>query len=665
VQNEEKRAAKVSSMSDSADQQLLRARQRVGKVLRNKWRLDRLLGVGGMAAVYAATHRNNGRQAAVKMLHPEQALNPDLKTRFLREGYVANQVRHPGAVAVLDDDEEDGAPFLVMELLEGETLEHRWERKGRRLESFEVLSIADKLLDVLAAAHDKGIVHRDIKPENIFITRDATIKVLDFGIARLLELSTYASKVTRAGSAMGTPAFMPPEQAAGDWDAIDARTDIWALGAVMFTMMSGRFVHEGRNLNEQLVHSATKPPSSLRTVAPGAPDVVVALVDRALAFERQKRWPDARAMQVALREAYHSLKRGAAAPSSAKSRPVDRELSVVTRVAEPAASDSGENVVFVRAEGRGVRSPRSFAETAPLDVANLARLKPAYGAVRPDAAVGRAIAVAKPTPTEAVEPDKTECLARESLLAIQAVAAALPDAAPNAKDANVPLAAGERGAEPVDEEPTTFGPSPPIDRDVDSATAVAARPSELPPPVVSRAAIDEPSDTELLDAETASIALEAAKSPRGISLDDLLEPEPVSTDEPEDRAVFRFGEEERERLRRASAVDTSSLGGVSSTWARVGAIARRPGVKAAMGASVALAIGVTVLVASLASHRATVDGGAGAGATAAARPSSVEAEGPLDEHAKSAAAQPSVVAPAALPRMEDAGARVGRGSVQR
>ena len=170
--------------------QTLRAQARVGLVLRGKWHLERLLGVGGMASVYAATHRN-GLRGAVKLLHPELCVQGEVKERFLREGYVANKVDHPGAVRVLDNDvAEDGSVFLVMELLDGETIDARVEaRPGRRLEVGEVLAIADDVLDVLATAHDSGIVHRDLKPENLFITRTGQVKILDFGIARLRELS--------------------------------------------------------------------------------------------------------------------------------------------------------------------------------------------------------------------------------------------------------------------------------------------------------------------------------------------------------------------------------------------------------------------------------------------------------------------------------------------
>jgi serine/threonine protein kinase len=283
-----------------------RAESRVGKVLKEKWRLDALLGIGGMGAVYSAIHRNQKR-VAVKMLLPELSGNAEVRQRFLREGYVANTVEHPGAVSVLDDDvTEDGIAFLVMELLEGETLEARWEHKSQRLDALEVLSWIEPLLDVLVAAHKKNIVHRDIKPENIFLTKDGKLKVLDFGIARIYEMSTRSS--TRAGSILGTPAFMAPEQALAKWDEVDQRTDLWAVGATMFTLLSGQHVHDAGTGNEQLIRSATTPARSLATVTTGLPRSVVALVDRALAFERDHRWPDAATMQEAVRGALSSLK---------------------------------------------------------------------------------------------------------------------------------------------------------------------------------------------------------------------------------------------------------------------------------------------------------------------------------------------------------------------
>jgi eukaryotic-like serine/threonine-protein kinase len=276
---------------------------RVGTVLKQKWRLDRLLGVGGMAVVYAATHRN-GKRVAIKMLHQDLSRNVDVRTRFLREGYLANAVDHDGVVSIIDDDvTDDGVVFLVMELLEGETIERRWERKDRRLPVVETLSIANELLDVLAAAHDKGVVHRDIKPENIILTRTGNVKVLDFGIARLRQLSSAAS-TTQSGATMGTPAFMSPEQARGRWDEVDGRSDLWAVGATMFALLTGRFVHRAGTLNEQLLAAMTTVAPSIASLLPDLTPEVAHVVDRALSFNVADRWPDARAMQAGIREAY-------------------------------------------------------------------------------------------------------------------------------------------------------------------------------------------------------------------------------------------------------------------------------------------------------------------------------------------------------------------------
>jgi serine/threonine-protein kinase len=286
------------------DPMVMRAQTRVGQVLKEKWRLDVLLGVGGMAAVFAATHRN-GSRVAIKILHAELSTHHQVRTRFLREGYVANAVGHDGAVRVTDDDvAEDGSAFLVMELLDGETLEDRRVRCGGRLDEDEVLSVADQLLDVLIAAHAKTVVHRDLKPDNIFVTRAGQVKLLDYGIARLREV-TSKSTATVSGATMGTPAFMPPEQARGLWDEVDGRSDLWAVGATMFNLLTGQMVHEGRTANEQLLHAMTKEPAPLESMLPNASPSVSHLVNRALSFEKDRRWPDAQRMQEAVRHAYY------------------------------------------------------------------------------------------------------------------------------------------------------------------------------------------------------------------------------------------------------------------------------------------------------------------------------------------------------------------------
>jgi eukaryotic-like serine/threonine-protein kinase len=283
-----------------------RAEARIGSVIKDKWHLDRLLGVGGMACVYAATHRNKKR-AAVKMLHSELSSDSAVRERFLREGYLANSVGHRGAVAVDDDDvAEDGSAYIVMELLDGETLEQRWRRKQQRLPLEEVLAVGDQVLETLTAAHEKGVVHRDLKPENLFLTRDGVVKLLDFGIGRVKELQGLPS-TTLSGAAMGTPAFMAPEQARGRWDDVDGQTDLWALGATMFTLLTGQYVHEAQTVNETLALAVTQPARSLNGLRPDLPAGAIALIDKALSYTKPQRYADARAMQADLRLLYAQL----------------------------------------------------------------------------------------------------------------------------------------------------------------------------------------------------------------------------------------------------------------------------------------------------------------------------------------------------------------------
>ncbi len=282
------------------------AKERIGRVLKGKYRLDRLLGVGGMASVYAATHRN-GKAFAVKVLHPAPSLQPGLRARFLREGYVANAVQHPSVVSILDDDvDEDGSAFLVMELLDGATLESLCLPLGQRLPVPAALCLLHQLLDVLASAHARDIVHRDVKPANLFLLRDGQLKVLDFGIARLLEPDPDAS-ATQTGQILGTPAFMAPEQARGEGNGIDARTDVWAAGATLFTLLSGELVHEGDNGRMVLVRAATSAARPLSELAPELPASVLEIVAKALEFEPSARFQTATEMRDAIERAHLEL----------------------------------------------------------------------------------------------------------------------------------------------------------------------------------------------------------------------------------------------------------------------------------------------------------------------------------------------------------------------
>ncbi len=314
-----------------------RAQGRVGTTINGKWTVDTRLGAGGMATVYAVTHRN-GQRAALKMLHSHLSKHADTRARFLREGYVANAVSHPGVVGVLDDGvAEDGSAFLVLELLEGETAEARRERLGGKLPLEDALEIADQALDALAAAHEKGIVHRDVKPDNVFLTDDGRVKLLDFGLARMKD----TGEATKTGVTIGTPEFMPPEQAVGKRGAVDARSDVWGLGATLFTMITGEYVHDAPTLHEQLLASATHRARPIRSLAPRVPQGVAQVIDRALELEKEHRWPSAREMQQAFRRALGApaYESDSVTVASSRGGPISSDPTMAMSRGTPPSSD--------------------------------------------------------------------------------------------------------------------------------------------------------------------------------------------------------------------------------------------------------------------------------------------------------------------------------------
>jgi serine/threonine-protein kinase len=343
-------------------------------VLRDKWLIDSRISRGGVGTVYAATHKNNGSRAAIKVLHPEFSRDVDTRSRFLQEGYAANQVNHPGVVRILDDDtSEDGHAYLVMELLEGELLEARRLRKGGTLPLPDVYEVGEQLLDVLAAAHEKSIVHRDIKPDNLFVTHEGRLKVLDFGFAQMR--SSFRSEQTATGFLLGTPGFMSPEQATGNRPEIDAKTDIWATGATLFTLLSGQPVHVGESAAEMLVAAANMAPRSLATVTRGLHPRLIAIVDRAVAFSKEERWPSARAMQIALREvsgrhtigqiSRRSIPDEVLAPAEHDDDTDADETDIFVLYGTPRPSDDHEETLVAKPRSRGPLPNVRVPSTAP------------------------------------------------------------------------------------------------------------------------------------------------------------------------------------------------------------------------------------------------------------------------------------------------------------
>jgi serine/threonine-protein kinase len=333
------------------DADVIAAQTRIGQTLGGKWRLDKLIGVGGMAAVYEATHKNNLKSVAVKVLHAELQRNEAVRTRFLREGYVANKVGHPGAVSAIDDGvDESGAVYLVMELLSGKSLAQRADAEGGRLGEKEVLVVAEGILDVLAAAHSQNVVHRDLKPDNIFLTADGGVKVLDFGVARVLEPLPSGDPKTRTGIVMGTPEYMPPEQARGRSEHIDGRSDLWAVGAMMFRLITGRYVHVAETQNEVLLLAMTEHAKGIHETKPDVHPKVAELIDKVLSYEPNDRYASAEAMRAAVKEALAALN-----PPKASKPPPKVEVDDVDDAA-PTIPVSD----FVRA-----RSNPSFPDDSP------------------------------------------------------------------------------------------------------------------------------------------------------------------------------------------------------------------------------------------------------------------------------------------------------------
>ncbi|MBK6517074.1 MAG: serine/threonine protein kinase [Polyangiaceae bacterium] len=274
-----------------------------GTLFDGKWRVEHVLGEGGMGAVYAATHVRNGARVAIKVLHADVARDAGQRERFLQEGYAANRVGHPGVVRVLDDGTTpEGATFLVMERLDGRSLEALAEERGGLLPLDEVIRVSLRWLEVMAAAHGQGIVHRDLKPENVFVCTDGTIKVLDFGLARVKEVVSQ-KRLTTTGVPLGTPAFMPPEQALAHWDEVDTRSDVYSLGASMFTLLTGQLVHDGRTVPELLVAVSTRQARPIRSLSPSVPAALAVVIDRALSHSPAHRYRDAAEMSAALRAA--------------------------------------------------------------------------------------------------------------------------------------------------------------------------------------------------------------------------------------------------------------------------------------------------------------------------------------------------------------------------
>lgn len=341
------------------DEEQLRAR--IGRELAGNYRLTRLLGSGGMGAVYEARHAWTDRLVALKILHPDHVKKREMVSRFLTEARAASAIRHPNIVDVLDMGFDPGERtlFIVQELLRGEDLAARLERE-HKLSVGEALDAVVPVMGALISAHRKGIIHRDVKPENVFLAEEdggsITPKLIDFGIARVLSVDTD-QRTTRAGTTVGTPQYMSPEQARGE-DDLDARTDVWALGVLLYECLSGVRPFEAANYNLVVVKIVSERPAPLLSVAPEVPRSVAEVIDRALAVERGDRWGDVAAMLDAI------LSRG---PSREAAALASRYAASLRSAEEDAllAEGVGEIPAFPEELEGGAPSPRRAAWVGP------------------------------------------------------------------------------------------------------------------------------------------------------------------------------------------------------------------------------------------------------------------------------------------------------------
>ncbi|HEX9801613.1 MAG TPA: protein kinase [Thermoanaerobaculia bacterium] len=290
------------------------------------------VGAGGMGEVYRARDTRIGREVAVKLLPAALAGQADRRARFEREARAVGSLNHPNLLTLFDVGTRDGAPYLVTELLDGETLRERL-RRGT-LEPARALELAAGVAHGLAAAHERGVVHRDLKPENLFVTRDGRVKILDFGLARIdasagAELPTeVGDAVTVDGALVGTPAYMAPEQVRGQ--PVDHRADLFALGAVLFEMFAGRRLFSGGTLDEVLAAILQAPLPDL-AAEPRVPAATRRLLARCLARDPARRASSAHDLALELEELVLEATgaRASRADSGATARPADPTLVVL------------------------------------------------------------------------------------------------------------------------------------------------------------------------------------------------------------------------------------------------------------------------------------------------------------------------------------------------
>jgi tRNA A-37 threonylcarbamoyl transferase component Bud32 len=335
------------------------------------YRVVALLGEGAMGAVYLAEHPVIERKAALKVIHPQHARNAEIVGRFVDEAAAINRVGHQHIVEVTDFGRTDAGDFyFIMEYLEGRSLADAIAQDGPFAPE-RALKIAGEIADALAASHGSGVIHRDLKPDNIYLVeRDGDpdfVKVLDFGLAKLVHEHAPARHKTLRGAIMGTPFYMSPEQCDGR-SALDARADVYSLGVVLFEMLTGQVPFAGDDFGEVLLQQMTAPPPAVRTLAPTVPEAIDRVLQQALAKRADDRFASMELFRAALAECSSQRRAELVAPAPRAEAAFDRvPRNAGPRIVVAAALGglllAGSGVAFTR--GRALHEWAAKGTSAP------------------------------------------------------------------------------------------------------------------------------------------------------------------------------------------------------------------------------------------------------------------------------------------------------------
>ena len=389
----------------------------IGTTIGGKYRLEKQLGEGGMGMVFAATQIGLNRKCAVKLLHESLSRDGHLVARFKREAEVAASIGHPNIVQVTDFGFEDGKVFLVMDLLRGMPLADAIERDAP-LPAERMRFIATQVLSALDAAHQRDIVHRDLKPDNIYLTSLSgvadVVKLLDFGIARMT--GEQSQKMTTTGQVLGTPAYMSPEQARGK--KVDARTDLYSLGVVMYEALSGRMPVDGDNYHELMFNIVGEEPIPLVEYRPDLPKALLDIVSKSMAKDPEQRYQTANEMRREL-EALGPIEASSPPavdiPHTRVSDPDAFAKTVTPEAVQAISTDpSAQSVEAVptRAAVTMQTQPKSSAAVAGLVMVLIAGIAGGVYAVTRSTDPGEMVAVNAP-PTETAEDGLSDEQVRE------------------------------------------------------------------------------------------------------------------------------------------------------------------------------------------------------------------------------------------------------------